>query len=110
MLNLRANLRQDITYWALGSDDGYGSTSFTGPTALRGRWEDKIQIVRDSKGDETTSTAQVFFADPVAINAYIAKGISIAADPRTLPDARQIINLSTVPDLANLQQLYVAFL
>lgn len=105
-------LKNDITYWppSDAGGDGYGKVTLGSPTALRGRWEDKIEQVLNARGEEVVSKTRIFLKTPVEIGGYMVKGTSIITDPRTLADARPIINVTKSPDLRNLSEMTVAFL
>ena len=103
------NLKQDVTHWAV-TKDGYGGNTYAAPVALKGRWEDRSVRFRGPSGDEINSKSVVFLSAEVAENDYIFLGISVAADPSTLPEAFQVASYLEIPDLRNLGKVRKALL
>jgi hypothetical protein len=104
-------LRQDITYWhPTGTSDAFGAVVFAAPQYLRGRWEDKTDLVRSKTGEEITTRSRVFLPQDISIDGYLFLGQSLATDPRTVPGAYEVQSKGRQPDLRNLKQLTVAWL
>jgi hypothetical protein len=97
------NLVQTITYWAPtnGTEtNDFGQVETGNGVAITGRWENKVQQVRKSTGEEVTSMATVFVDREVAVGGFLREG-DFDGDART-EEAMQIQAYATSPDLRNL--------
>jgi len=103
---------QPITYWAILSQDQFGSPSYAAPVTFSGRWVERLLEVQGPKGETIESRTQVHFPQeqPAAINGYVVKGTSIATDPRGVSGAFKIKVITEVPDLRSLHTVKVAVL
>jgi hypothetical protein len=99
---LTFGLRQDITKWST-TPDSFGGYSFGAPVALKGRWEDRVEIFRNPTGEEEASRAVVFLDADVDVNDYIYQGTSVASDPTTVTGAWRVRAFVKTPDLRNAQ-------
>lgn len=109
-INTAAKYRQTITYWAPGVSDGYGITTYSAPTTMICRWEQKAEELRDPSGEMITSMAKVYLPAEVDIGGYIFLGTSAATDPSGVEKAYQIRMVGSIPDLRNLQKIHIAYL
>lgn len=107
-MNLARNLHQPTTYWPPAGKDGFGKTQLGAPQAVLGRWEEKVELVSNGGGETLTTKEQVFLEIEVAVQGYLYKGTSVATDPREVPNSNEIIYVTRIPDLRNLQVLKVA--
>jgi hypothetical protein len=103
------NLRADVTHW-VSTPDGYGGYTFAAPAALKGRWEDKTELFRNPAGEEDVSEAIVYISSDVAVADYLFEGVSTAADPTLVAEARQIKQFHKTPNLRHLSHDRKAFL
>ena len=103
------NLLQDITYWGPDEANEFGQPGSADPVLIRGRWQDKVQQVLNSTGQEVTSSAEVYVDRDVAVSGFLALGDHTDSATPT-DDAREIQNYSTVPDLRNLGSQRKAYL
>lgn len=87
-----------ITYWS-ATPDRYGGFTFGAPTAVKARWQDTVEVTINSNGDSIVSRAIVFVATDVDVNGYLYNGVSIAADPTTLPTAHKIQRFDKSPNI-----------
>jgi len=101
---------EDITYWEPKSSDVFGGDTFWTPKTVKGRWEDVAELFRDKTGQEVVSRSLVYLDIDINVNGYLYRGISTVADPRTLPEALEIRQFSSIPDLRYLRKLRVAYL
>ncbi len=99
MSYITRNLKQNETYWSPGTNDGFGGRNFGSPTALKGRWEDTIELFVDVSGNEVTSLAKVYLAVDVENKGYLFLGTSTGADPTSVSDAREIRSFKKIPNL-----------
>lgn len=99
MVWLHRNLRQTVTYWAPGAPDGYGGLSFSAPVTMKGRWEDRVELIRDSFGEETVSQAVAYLTQDVVVRGYLYEGSSTASSPLSVDGAKKIIRVDKTPTL-----------
>lgn len=104
------NLVMDITYWAPTGQDTYGGKTFAAPVTLKGRWEDKMELVRSKTGSEIVSKSRAFVVQELDIDGYLYNGVSAAANPRSVDGASEIQALGRTSNLRNLQKITVAHL
>lgn len=104
--------KQDITYWAPGPIDGFGSPTFGTPTPFLGRWEFKEENVIGGHGETINTSTIVNYPQDlnIAQDGYLCLGKSNALDPRTVHGAYKIQVLSEIPDLRMLQTIKVAMM
>lgn len=103
------NLREDITYWSVTAD-GFGGYIFKGPFQMKGRWEQKQQLIWTAKGEEEVSAAQVYLSSDVENGGYIFRGKSSEADPTTLSNAWIIRQFNRIPAQSGTRIARKAFL
>lgn len=110
MPNFEQNMRQTVTYWQSLGSDLFDKRTYAAPVTLPCRWEDKAELFKDYHGNEVTSRSKVFLSSDVKLSGYLYLGTSTAADPLTLVDAYEIMQVVRLPDLRNLKTLYVVFI
>jgi hypothetical protein len=93
------NLNQNITIWTAGATDVYGTPTWSSPTTIKGRWEDKQIKTVDYQGNDIISNAIVYTEIDIALGDYVYLGISADTTPPT--SAREVRNYSKIPDLKN---------
>jgi hypothetical protein len=93
------NLNQKITIWTAGATDVYGTPTWSSPTTIKGRWEDKQVKTIDYQGNDIISDAIVYLDVDVSFGDYIYLGVSTATSPPAA--AKEIRNYSKSPDLKN---------
>lgn len=91
------NLFEDITVWVAGTTDIYGNPTWSSPSTIKGRWEDKQVKAVDARGDEIISQAVVYVDTDVALGDYIYQGVSTATSPPV--SAKEVRNFSKIPSL-----------
>lgn len=99
MKNRTRGLKQLATYWAATTNDGFGGTSFAAPVPVLVRWQDKAELFQDAEGQEVTSSAVVYVAEPLALEGYLFLGESVVADPRSVVGAKKIRQRGASPNL-----------
>ncbi len=99
MSYITRNLRQDVTYWSPGTNDGFGGVTFGAPVVQKGRWEDKVELFRDQSGNEVISTATVYLTSSVENRGYLFEGTSTGSDPTAVVGAREIRAFRKIPNL-----------
>ncbi len=94
---------QTAVYWGSPNPDGYGGYSYDAPVEVLCRWDDKVQMVRDSRGDEVVSNAEIMVAQDLAEGGMMHLGKltelteSQKNNPLEVPQARIILRLNRVP-------------
>lgn len=84
-------LRETVTYWAPGSPDGYGGTSYDAPTTLAALLERRTETDYDGEGGEHRSDSVAYLKTDVERGGYLAPGDQTGtSDPTTLHDAFEI--------------------
>jgi hypothetical protein len=110
MTNVTRNMPHDITYWDPNGHDRYGKTLFQAPVHLKGRWEDRTEVVMGKNSQDVTSRSRVYLVQDVDLDGFLFYGISNDADPTILDGAFEIQMTGKQSDLRDLKQLSVAYL
>lgn len=105
MANYTRNMRQTATYWPPAGNDGFGGVTFGAPVEIKCRWQNKAELARDPDGEEFTSSAVVYPAQPLERQGWLYLGSSVVADPRTVTGAREIRQVGDSPNLRNTKTL-----
>jgi hypothetical protein len=100
-------LKQQATYWAQSTPDGFGGKSFASPMLIRCRWEDKSELFVDSQGNEVKSTSIVMVDRDLAIGGYLALGESENAIPT---GSHEIRGFDKIPDVGGKKFVRKAYL
>ena len=101
-------MREDVTYWPRTGQDEFGQPVFDPPQLLKGRWEDRSDVIRNKHGDEYVSKARVFVTDEIQADGFLYRG---ATDEETPPEGSLEIQAhARIPDLRTVTQLNVAYL
>ena len=90
-------LRQKATYWAPGTEDGFGGTTFSAKVVIRCRWEDKSVLFPDDSGVEVKSQSIVYVDRVLAKEGYLLRGTTSSTDPLTLANAFEIRRTEEYP-------------
>lgn len=103
-------LKQDATWWA-ASPDGYGGDTFSGPVAVKCRWEDRKEVYYGQLDRrELVSNSVVFLDRDVSVGDWLYLGTTDASDPSLIAGAFKIQRFDKVPDLRNLNAMRRAVL
>jgi len=100
---LRKNCNQTAVYWAAPVKDGYGGFTYGDPVEISVRWQDKTEIIMDSKGVEMISKAEVFTIQDVAEQGILYLGdlddldSTQEDDPATITGAHSIKRFEKSP-------------
>lgn len=101
---LKRMCKQTAVYWASPVNNGTGGFTHDDPVEIKVRWEDKNEIVMDSKGQEFTSQAEVFVRQDVDELGYLFLGSLDDLDsdeednPISIDRAYQIKKFHKIPD------------
>jgi hypothetical protein len=96
------NMKQQVTYWAPGVNNGFGNLDFSGVErdVFLGRWQDDAVLFRDAQGQEQTSSAVVYLPFAVSERGYLCLGNRISElDPTQVDKAYEIRQVSQSPSL-----------
>lgn len=96
-----------ITVWSVTGHDAYGSPTFTKST-MKGRWEDKQQLIKNLSGDQIMSSAVVFLASTVSPNDRIELGSTTVTTPSA--SAKAVMNYRSTPSIKGNTILYEVYL
>lgn len=97
----QSSRNQDITYWGPVSENKFNEGVYAAPILIRGRWEERSELVRTPDGQDITSQAVVFVASDVEIDGYLAAGDYTAVNDPLIAGAIQIRAYVIIPNLRN---------
>lgn len=103
----------DISYWAASDPkDAYAKPTFASPIILKGRWEDKSEIITDATGREIVARSRIWFLQSVSLGDYIMLGTfsSGDTDPTIVSGASEIMDVRKVKDIEGIEEEVIAFL
>lgn len=94
-------LVETLTLERRTGSDAYRGDTFAAPVTVRGRWYDRVQVVRGAEARTVTSTAHATVQEAVAVGDRI-----------TDPDgrAREVVAVSTNKNLLGQPASWVAYL
>lgn len=104
------------TYWGNPQPDGYGGWSFDAPVTLDPdtgtgvRWQDRVELFVDDAGQEVRSQAVVYPQQALALNGWLLRGTSAAADPREVDGALPIRQVGKTDNLRGTKTLHKVWL
>jgi len=103
-------LPQTCTYWGAPVSSGFGGTTFSLPSPLPCRWEEKAEEFVDASGQTKVSRAIVYLSDDVEVGGYLFLGDVSTVDPTSLDGAYNIQRYSKMPDIRAANYLRKAWL
>ena len=106
--NVKRLFKDTITYWA-SHEDSFGGFSLSPPIVMKGRWEDRIERVTDSAGDELISRAVVLLDQKVEVDGYLYLGDSSSNRPAE-EGAHRIRRVDRIASLTGSKTLWKAYL
>jgi hypothetical protein len=83
-------LTDTCTYWVPATPDGFGGLSYSTPTTISVRWEDKEDLHQDFAGEEFISSAIVYTSTELVNNGWLYLGTSAQANPQNQSGAYRI--------------------
>lgn len=107
---MRFQLKQEITYWAKATLNDHNEPTFGTPTLLRGRWEDRSNLIRLPSGQEIMSKSIVWTESEVEIGGYLAQGDLTSESNPIAAAGVEIKDVAQVPSLRTNQTEYRAFM
>lgn len=98
-MNFERLLQQDVTYWSPGTPDGFGGTTFGSPIYLKGRWEERSELITTPDGELLRARTRVFLDRDVVTGGYLYLGRSANASPAMVEGAHEILDFRKIPSL-----------
>lgn len=108
--NFKRTLKQQATYFAPGSNDGFGGVSVDTGTLVDVRWQDRNVLFRSNENREETSTAIVYMSVATEPKGWLVLGDETGNDPKLIDGAFEIRQVQKSPDLSNSYIVYKVFL
>lgn len=71
---IKRNLTETAVYWAVTGKNKYNEKTFATPDEIDCRWEDRVDVVKDSQGKEVRTRARVFVNTNVQEQGYLFRG------------------------------------
>lgn len=96
--------KQEVTYWQSNVLDKRGNTSWRSPgKVIKGRWEDKVEQVRNANGEEVQSKAVVYVPGTQEMEEdwRLYLGCLPDSDPDALSKAYVVIAVGDSPHVRN---------
>ena len=94
---------QTAVYWGTPVEDGYGGKSFADPVEIACRWEERVNVVSDSRGNEIVSKVRVLVTQDLDEEGYLYLGelddldSDEEADPTIVDGAHEIVRFDKIP-------------
>jgi len=102
----KRRMNQDATYWPPTEADRYGNMEFGDAEAVKVRWQDEAQVLRDTDGREFASSAVIYVDKVVEVQGVIALGDHTAEDdPANVEGAFEIRRVGQSPALQRDEKL-----
>ena len=96
----RRRYTQTLTYWAPAASNSYGEESFSAPSVIEGRWENRQDKVITTTGEEILAKVLAYVEASVAIGGYLALGSYAAqSNPLAVGGAHQIQGITELSSL-----------
>jgi hypothetical protein len=112
-MNFDRILNQKVVYWAPGSLDNYGNTSWAGGAEIAGRWEEGSFLFLNTEGESEVASDRVYMdgANTLELDGRLYLGelddltSGQQADPTTVSSAKRIVKVGKAPRLRGSQKL-----
>ena len=85
-------LKQEVTYWTKNGQDKYTKPTFDAPVVVKGRWEDKENLLKTNGQVYVISTSTVYMKIALSVGDYVYEGKSVETDPTKVLGARIVLN------------------
>lgn len=95
---------QTVVYWGNPQPDGFGGNTYDDPVERKCRWDDSVNIVRDSNGVEHTCKAELIVTEDMDLDGFVMLGTlddlieSADPDPLKYPQAFMIGRVEKNPE------------
>lgn len=103
-------LKTPCIVWGSPVPDGFGNQSFSAPVQKYCRWDDIVEIITDTKGQEFESKAVIYLSENVPAGSFIMQGTlsgATPANPRNAVGAYPVRRLESYKRLGSDGKLYV---
>jgi hypothetical protein len=110
MTAFQRTLKQQATYFAPSTNDGFGRTTVDAGTLVTVRWQDASVLFRSVENQEETSSAIVYMSDATVPRGWLVLGDETGNDPKTTDGAFEIRQVMKSPNLKNTEDVYKVFL
>lgn len=91
--------RQSVTYWSSPVSNGLGGFSYSAPSVLLARWEERLEEFQDHGGETHMSKAIVWLKQDVDTLGFLYNGVSTEADPTQVYGAFRILQFRKIPGI-----------
>ncbi len=94
---------QTAVYWGNPQPDGYGGSTYDDPVEISCRWDEKINMIRSTQGEEVVSKAEILLTQDVDENGLIFLGdlddlgSSVEENPETSDRTWKILRFDKTP-------------
>jgi len=95
---------QDAIYWGSPVNNGYSGKTYATPVEIKCRWEEKMRVIHDDKGQEFSSKAQILVTQNLDMEGYLYLGtldslesVVDETDPKNVTGAYEIIAIDRIP-------------
>jgi hypothetical protein len=110
----KRNLKQTAVYWGNPDQDQYGNMTFDAPVQIKVRWEKKLQLFVDDKGQEITSVAIAFTDSELTTEGELMLGdlndLESNGEPVAGFEQYKIRAVEAMPNKSNRQTVYKCWL
>lgn len=107
----RRHLWDTITYWTTGTKDKWGDETFSAPTSIKGRWENRVEQFIDFRGETVVSNAIVYLDSEVELDGWLYLGTSASTTPKSVSGAYSIRRLDRLGGFRESDgSIYIAYL
>jgi len=91
-------LNQKATYW-IGEPDGFGGYTWSEPTTIEVRWQQKREKTKDDQGEEVVSNDQIWTMVDIPFNAKLYNGETAESNPDNLNGTYDVVNKKSRTDI-----------
>lgn len=108
--------KQTAVYWGAPTENGYGGFTYDDPVEIAVRWENKTEVITDSKGQEQVSKAEIFLTQDIDEQGMLFLGTlddldsAEEDDPTTVNGAYVVMKFEKIPDMAGREFTRKAYL
>lgn len=101
-------LNQKATYW-VGQPDGFGGYTWSSPTVIDVRWQEKTEKTKDQQGEEVVSKSQVYCMENLDYGTMLYKGETTETNPDNV-EAYEVLNKKSRVDMEGQNDGYKVWL
>jgi len=96
---------QTIVLWATPVNNGYNTITFAAPVEIKGRWEDKVDLIYNANRETQESKAHLYTLANVQEENWVYLGLLTdltagqLANPKLVDGAHLVMQIETFVDL-----------